>query len=434
MEPQNTVRDITWNPLSWWNGFNPVYSREEVAEINESLKERAPTPSAASPVIPEIEVPTVVIPEIEVPTMYGGGGGPAFSKGELVKRGTYENLGNTKQDGKDVNIIHRGQQAVLNGKPVIADGSGKWLDASDPSLMMSDRPEVGKYSNQTKSKPVTKIKYPTREELLAEQQRRRAKDPNLADGAWDKYSKENPPTPTPDPTPVSVPTPEIASTSSSPDSQIPRMTFEDANKGLSDGITIQNPFADVYKSINFDASNSAPDAGDSVSGYSNNNGGFVVNPGEKSNDINDPSTWTDSYKLRRAFLDADDSLQGLRNVEALKGIKYAEGKHYRANEQAGNEGQSDFVPIDKSDYKKYKRGDLDAGSFVSELSPWSQQLVENLSTGKFGNPDSLKDFDISKYNSEVPYSFDDVPTETFRKTDLNLKYPGIFNSTYRPVI
>ena len=239
---------------------------------------------------------------------------------------------------------------------------------------------------------------------------------------------------TPDPTPVPVPTPEISSTSSSPDSQIPRMTFEDANKGLSDGITIQNPFADVYKSINFDASNSAPDAGDSVSGYSNNNGGFVVNPGEKSNDINDPSTWTDSYKLRRAFLDADDSLQGLRNIEALKGIKYAEGKHYRANEQAGNEGQSDFVPIDKSDYKKYKRGDLDAGSFVSELSPWSQQLVENLSTGNFTNPDNLKDLDIFKSDIEVPYNFDNVPTEVFSEKGLDLKYPGIFNSTYRPVI
>lgn len=235
-------------------------------------------------------------------------------------------------------------------------------------------------------------------------------------------------------TPTPTPTPEIASTSSSPDSQIPRMTFEDANKGLSDGITIQNPFADVYKTINFDASNSAPDAGDSVSGYSNNNGGFVVNPGEKSNDINDPSTWTDSYKLRRAFLDADDSLQGLRNVEALKGIKYAEGKHYRANEQAGNEGQSDFVPIDKSDYKKYKRGDLDAGSFVSELSPWSQQLVENLSTGNFTNPDNLKNLDIFKSDSEVPYNFDNVPTEVFSKKGLDLKYPGIFNSTYRPVI
>ena len=409
MEPQNTVRDITWNPLSWWNGFNPVYSREEVAEINESLKERAPTPSAASPVIPEIEVPTVVIPEIEVPEH-----GDRRVVNGVEQRWDYE------YGWWDV---PKREAPKPKPKPIGRTYDKRW----EREIDLSQDPELMGYAPDPP-------KYKTREELLAEQRARRAKDPNLADGAWDKYSKENPPTPTPDPTPVPVPTPGIASTSSSPDSQIPRMTFEDANKGLSDGITIQNPFADVYKSINFDASNSAPDAGDSVSGYSNNNGGFVVNPREKSNDINDPSTWTDSYKLRRAFLDADDSLQGLRNVEALKGIKYAEGKHYRANEQAGNEGQSDFVPIDKSDYKKYKRGDLDAGSFVSELSPWSQQLVENLSTGNFTNPDNLKNLDIFKSDSEVPYNFDNVPTEVFSEKGLHLKYPGIFNSTYRPVI
>lgn len=80
------------------------------------------------------------------------------------------------------------------------------------------------------------------------------------------------------------------------------------------------------------------------------------------------------------------------------------------------------------------QGSIDSLVKDSDLNPWSQQLLENLSTGNFTNPGNLKDLDIFKSDIEVPYNFDNVPTEVFSEKGLDLKYPGIFNSTYRPVI
>ena len=56
---------------------------------------------------------------------------------------------------------------------------------------------------------------------------------------------------------------------------------------------------------------------------------------------------------RRAFLDAPDSLQGLRRVEAQKGIVYAEQKHYMVNPNKGQEGQNDFMEISADDKRAY---------------------------------------------------------------------------------
>ena len=59
---------------------------------------------------------------------------------------------------------------------------------------------------------------------------------------------------------------------------------------------------------------------------------------------------------RRAFLDADSSLQGLRRVEAQKGIVYAGGQHNMVNPNKGEEGQNDFVKISKEDRDAYMGG------------------------------------------------------------------------------
>lgn len=64
---------------------------------------------------------------------------------------------------------------------------------------------------------------------------------------------------------------------------------------------------------------------------------------------------------RRAFLDAENSMIGLRNAEATQGIVYAGGKHHIINPNRGQEGQNDFIAVDnKDDIRGYKSGRLSA--------------------------------------------------------------------------
>lgn len=59
-------------------------------------------------------------------------GGPDRSRRQTLRDGAY-NWNKTKKmvDGKwsDVNVVHRGQRAILNGQEVTADGSGNWLSS-----------------------------------------------------------------------------------------------------------------------------------------------------------------------------------------------------------------------------------------------------------------------------------------------------------------
>ena len=77
-----------------------------------------------------------------------------------------------------------------------------------------------------------------------------------------------------------------------------------------------------------------------------------------------------SYKpdmaRRRAFLDAASSMQGLRRVEAQKGIVYAGNQHNMVNPNAGQEGQNDFIQISKEDRDGYMRGDQGAQDLKSK--------------------------------------------------------------------
>ncbi len=64
---------------------------------------------------------------------------------------------------------------------------------------------------------------------------------------------------------------------------------------------------------------------------------------------------------RRAFLDAEGSMQGLRRVESQMGLTYAGGQHHMVNPNKGQEGENDFVSIgDKDDVRGYKSGRLSA--------------------------------------------------------------------------
>ena len=57
---------------------------------------------------------------------------------------------------------------------------------------------------------------------------------------------------------------------------------------------------------------------------------------------------------------------GLRAADASKGLLYASGQYWKANPNAGAEGENDFIKIDKAEYNTIKRGDQHAQDFLSE--------------------------------------------------------------------
>ena len=71
-----------------------------------------------------------------------------------------------------------------------------------------------------------------------------------------------------------------------------------------------------------------------------------------------PPTVIDSAEIqrRRSFLDAKDSMTGLRNIEADQGIYVAGGKYHHVNPNAGKEGQNDFIEISKEQRDGIMRG------------------------------------------------------------------------------
>ena len=95
-----------------------------------------------------------------------------------------------------------------------------------------------------------------------------------------------------------------------------------------------------------------------------------------------PPTVIDSAEIqrRRSFLDADNSMQGLRNIEADQGIYVAGGKYHHVNPNAGKEGQNDFIEISKKQRDGIMRGGEGAEqlrkSFVDRINGNSGQAVE----------------------------------------------------------
>ena len=73
----------------------------------------------------------------------------------------------------------------------------------------------------------------------------------------------------------------------------------------------------------------------------------------------DPASYAisnEEMQRRRSFLDAKDSMTGLRNIEADQGIYVAGGKYHHVNPNAGKEGQNDFIEISKDNRDTIMRG------------------------------------------------------------------------------
>ena len=128
---------------------------------------------------------------------------------------------------------------------------------------------------------------------------------------------------------------------------------------------------------------------------------LVQSGGVKVNDIKDSSTWTEDYARRRAFLDAEDSMSGLKAAQAKKGIVYAGGQHNLVNPNAGQEGENDFVKIDRSDAQAYMRGAQGAEDLKTK---YIDKIIKTID-GKGVAGDSMS---INEYNTQFPNDNEDI--------------------------
>ena len=136
-----------------------------------------------------------------------------------------------------------------------------------------------------------------------------------------------------------------------------------------------------------------------------------VNPGEsapeeKINWANRTMADNSDAKLarRRAFLDAEGSMQGLRRSEAVQGMTYAGGKHYIADGKGGD----NLVEMgNKDDVRTYKSGEEGARAmrdkYVNALTskdtaeaplPDSEQQASNVETSPNQKPLTVAPSDI----------------------------------------
>ena len=217
------------------------------------------------------------------------------------------------------------------------------------------------------------------------------------------------------------------------------MTMDEAQKMLGGDVKIHNPFAsnglpttnvNDYSADDAVTMGASPDEAATIA-----KGGFVEvdldaedgietkmvqgSPnlvkagGGKANDINDPSTWDENYARRRAFLDADDSMAGIKAVRAQKGMVYAGGQYNMVNPNAGKEGESDFFKVDTKDANAYMRGaqgaeDLKA-KYVDEITTAKAQSFEGIGDKPIAAQQTESPVDMTAEAKKVPEGLTDMP-------------------------
>lgn len=99
---------------------------------------------------------------------------------------------------------------------------------------------------------------------------------------------------------------------------------------------------------------SRPQGGRQAEMWDRKYGRQVNQPEREKSDLE--KEYSPDMERRRAFLDADSSLQGLRRVEAQKGVVYAGNTYNMVNPNQGQEGEKDFIQISKEDRDGYIGG------------------------------------------------------------------------------
>ena len=133
--------------------------------------------------------------------------------------------------------------------------------------------------------------------------------------------------------------------------------------------------------------------------------GGVQNPTKETNivgngdiKVSNPLDPGSKAEYNRQFGRSDlSNMQGLRAAEASKGLLYASGKYWRANPNAGQDGQKDFLEISKDEWKSIKSSDQHAKDFASEK-------IEQVKGGMTLNaaPDGYENSEGSKPQFQMP--------------------------------
>ena len=126
----------------------------------------------------------------------------------------------------------------------------------------------------------------------------------------------------------------------------------------------------------------------------------------------------DAEKLarRRAFLDADSSMAGLKAVQAQKGIVYAGGQYNMINPNQGKEGENDFLKISKRDAQSYMRGRQGAAElkdkYVTEITAASQPTIQETGDQLASAEQSTPVVDTQVYKQDPEYNLTSAPAFT----------------------
>lgn len=374
-------------------GFGPFLSREEKARINAAQqsnygsKPSAPTGNLGVGVGPFVspaqraQINTSLQQNYGMP--YGPGGAPDGSgRGQAqqgVRSGTQE--AKTKAINESVGRWWQGLQTPAVG------GAGAMMTGQDPTKISVKPPSYGEGAQNLRAgrspdrnpPASTKKETPTKNPERPSQATGGQETSALTGGRGDTRTNGNNITQT--------------GTNTSPKP----MTMDDANKLLSGGYKVEDPYAgtqlpytqsspyagksnsQIYNPETLHQHQSGPGSPDYVklskdiygdqsgvesytrSGEMNKDYEQMnVNPGEKVpeekvNWANRTMADNSDEKVRRRSamlgkaVDEDGNpigiMQRMRNQEAIQGRMYAGGKHWQRNKNAGQEGENDFVEI-----------------------------------------------------------------------------------------
>ena len=142
--------------------------------------------------------------------------------------------------------------------------------------------------------------------------------------------------------------------------------------------------------------------------------------GEKTNDINDPSTWDENYARRRAFLDADSSMAGLKAVQAQKGIVYAGDKYYMNTGNTDEKGNPLLEAIEgkdaKQDVRGYMRGAQGAeelkAKYINKITESTNPTSENIAEKPVAQSLAESPVEMNEPPAEFPAPLTDMPSYT----------------------
>lgn len=141
--------------------------------------------------------------------------------------------------------------------------------------------------------------------------------------------------------------------------------------------------------------------------------------GEADFKVTDPIVTDDSPKMgtSAAYMEQfkrDDlgSMEGLRAAEASKGLLYASGQYWKANPNAGQEGESDFLKISKDEYNAIKNSDQHAQQFAADKVKQTVEFMKDPGEEPIASSYVESPVDMNESPAEFEAPLTDMPSYT----------------------